>query len=237
MTIINNAHRATIVPASAGAGKTYRLTHEYLYDTLRNRRDDNEREYFDPTIYKRILAVTFTNKATEEMKSRILSEIHKLASGEDSAHIKELMRDTSLSEATIRSRAKIVRSAILHDYSHFSVLTNDTFFQRILRAFIRELGLDLNFTTEIDTTPLVIRSVDAVIEDITNDATLRKWLEELTAERINDGLKWDIREAILTFEKSLFSEATHDIISNLSDKESLRNKVFGFRSRSEEKKR
>ena len=237
MTIINNAHRATIVPASAGAGKTYRLTHEYLYDTLRNRRDDNEREYFDPTIYKRILAVTFTNKATEEMKSRILSEIHKLASGEDSAHLKELMRDTSLSEATIRSRAKIVRSAILHDYSHFSVLTNDTFFQRILRAFIRELGLDLNFTTEIDTTPLVIRSVDAVIEDITKDATLRKWLEELTAERINDGMKWDIREAILTFEKSLFSEATHDIISNLSDKESLRNKVFGFRSRSEEKKK
>lgn len=235
MTLINNAYRATIVPASAGAGKTYRLAHEYLYDTLRDRCDDEGREYFDPTIYKRILAVTFTNKATEEMKSRILAEIHALASGEDSAHLEELMKDTSLSEATLRSRAKIVRTAILHDYSHFTVLTNDTFFQRILRAFIRELGFDLNFTTEIDSTSIVTRSVDALIDDITKDDVLRKWLEELTSERINDGARWDIREAILSLEKSLFNEAIHDIITNLSDKESLRNKVFSFRNRAQNK--
>ena len=234
MTVVKSPNRATIVPASAGSGKTYRLAHEYIYDTLRNRYDDNGRTYFDHTIYKRILAVTFTNKATEEMKSRILSEIHTLASGQKSDHLADLIEETSLSEEELRSRAKIVRSAILHDYSHFSVLTNDTFFQRILRAFVRELGFDLNFTTELDTAPLVARGVDAVIEDITNDEVLRRWLEELTTERINDGAKWDIREAILALEKSLFSEATHDIISNLSDKESLRNKVFAFRSRQQQ---
>ena len=230
-------NRATIVPASAGSGKTYRLVHEYIYDTLRNRYydDDCYAAYFDPTIYKRILAVTFTNKATEEMKSRILATIHELASGQECAHLKELISETGLSESTLRSRAKIVRSAILHDYSHFTILTNDTFFQRILRAFVRELGIDLNFSTELDTAPIVTRSVDALIEDITKDKELRHWLEELTAERIDDGARWDIREAILSLEKSLFNEATHDIISNLSDKELLHNKVFSFRSRARHK--
>ena len=231
----SNKHqnRATIVPASAGSGKTYRLAHEYIYDTLRNRYDDNGRAYFDHTIYKRILAVTFTNKATEEMKSRILAEIHTLASGEESDHLADLIKETSLSEEELRSRAKIVRSAILHDYSHFAVLTNDTFFQRILRAFVRELGFDLNFTTELDTAPLVIRGVDAVIEDITTDETLRQWLEDLVAERIDDGERWNIREPILLLHNAIFNEATHDIIANLSDKESLNKKISDFRLRIE----
>ena len=77
----NSENRAVIVPASAGSGKTYRIAHEYIYDVLRNRYNEAGEPYFDRSFYKRILAVTFTNKATEEMKSRILKEIHLLASG------------------------------------------------------------------------------------------------------------------------------------------------------------
>ena len=188
--------RAVIVPASAGSGKTYRIAHEYIYDVLRNRFDEEGVPYFDKSFYKRILAVTFTNKATEEMKSRILKEIHLLASGQKSDHLAELIKETTLDETTLRKRAKIVRSLILHDYSHFTVLTNDTFFQRILRAFVRELGIDMNFTTELDTAPIVTKSVEALIENITKNKELRSWLEELTAERISDGERWDIRGAI-----------------------------------------
>ena len=109
------SNRAVIVPASAGSGKTFRIAHEYIYDVLRNRYTDSGEPYFDRSFYKRILAVTFTNKATEEMKSRILSEIHRLASGKSSGHLNDLIAETGLDEKTLRSRAKIVRSLILHD--------------------------------------------------------------------------------------------------------------------------
>lgn len=221
-------NRAVIVPASAGSGKTYRIAHEYLYDTLRNRTDEDGKPYFDRLFYKRILAVTFTNKATEEMKSRILKEIHLLASGENSAHLAELIKQTSLDEATLRKRAKIIRSQILHDYSHFTILTNDTFFQRILRAFVKELGIDMNFSTELDSAPILTRSIDALIESITGNQEIRQWLEELTEERINDGERWDIRSAIASLSGELFKESTKDIIAKCSHKEGLKSNIFRF---------
>ena len=224
----NIGSRAVIVPASAGSGKTYRIAHEYIYDVLRNRYNEEGEAYFDHSFYKRILAVTFTNKATEEMKSRILKEIHLLASGQESGHLADLMKETSLDEATLRRRAQIVRSLILHDYSHFTVLTNDTFFQRILRAFVRELGIDMNFSTELDTAPVLTKSVDELIENITDNKELRGWLEELTAERISDGERWDIRSAITALNGELFKESTKDIIANSKDKESLKRSIRNF---------
>ena len=74
------------------------------------------------------------------MKSRILKEIHALASGAGSAYLDSLCRELRLDEQTVRKRAAEARSRILHDYSRFTVLTIDTFFQRILRAFIKEPG-------------------------------------------------------------------------------------------------
>ena len=221
-------NRAVIVPASAGSGKTYRIAHEYIYDVLRNRYNEEGAPYFDHSFYKRILAVTFTNKATEEMKSRILKEIHLLASGQESGHLADLIKETQLDEATLRKRAQIVRSLILHDYSHFTVLTNDTFFQRILRAFVRELGIDMNFSTELDTAPVLTKSIDALIENITNNKELRNWLEELTAERISDGERWDIRSAITSLTGELFKESTKDVIANSKDKESLKRSIRKF---------
>lgn len=227
MTNVNN-NRAVIVPASAGSGKTYRIAHEYIYDVLRDRYDESGNAYFDRSFYKRILAVTFTNKATEEMKSRILEEIHNLASGDESDHLTDLMQETSLDEATLRRRAKIVRSLILHDYSHFTILTNDTFFQRILRAFVRELGIDMSFSTELDTAPILTKSVDALIDSITENAELQKWLEDLTAERISDGERWDIRNAISSLAGELFKESTRDIINKCKDKKSLSKSIRSF---------
>ena len=236
MRVSTAQNRAVIVPASAGSGKTYRIAHEYIYDVLRDRYDENGNPYFDRTFYKRILAVTFTNKATEEMKSRILTEIHLLASGAKSDHLAELVNETGLDEATLRKRAKIVRSLILHDYSHFTVLTNDTFFQRILRAFVRELGIDMNFTTELDTAPVLAKSVEVLIEDITKNKELRKWLEELTEERISDGERWDIRSAITALNGELFKESTKEFIAKSKDKESLKKAIHNFATIIKEKR-
>ena len=213
--------RALIVPASAGSGKTFRIAEEYIYDVLRDRYNEDGNPYFDDKFYKRILAVTFTNKATEEMKTRILKEIHTLASGEESDHLETLMEKTSLSEAELRRRALVVRSNILHDYSHFTVLTNDTFFQRILRAFVRELNIDMNFTTEIDTAPVLAKSIDALIHNVADEPTLRDWLTDIAKDRILEGKSWNFRHAITALTGELFNEVACDIIANCKSKTEL----------------
>ncbi|MDE6711436.1 MAG: UvrD-helicase domain-containing protein, partial [Alistipes sp.] len=159
--------RAKILNASAGSGKTYQLAYKYVRDVVAQ-----------PSLYRHILAVPFTNKATEEMKSRILKEIHLLASGGRSAYAGELCRELGLDAATVRKRAAEARARILHDYSRFTVLTIDTFFQRILRAFIKELGLDLDYNVEIETASVLARSADTLIEAITADRDLLRWMTE-----------------------------------------------------------
>ena len=148
--------------------------------------------------------MTFTNKATEEMKSRILKEIHALASGAGSAYLDSLCRELRLDEQTVRKRAAEARSRILHDYSRFTVLTIDTFFQRILRAFIKELGLDLNYNVEIETASVLSKSADSLIDRITDDPALGRWLTAFVQERIDEGRKWDVRDGILSLAGELF---------------------------------
>lgn len=187
--------RAKILSASAGSGKTYQLTLKYMCDIIEH-----------PDRYRNILAVTFTNKATEEMKSRILKEIHKLASGANSTYLDNIIAITSLSESQIRKQTKIARTKILHDYSRFSVLTIDRFFQRILRAFIRELSLDLNYNIELNTQLLLERSADNLIERISSDKEVRQWLLEYAEERINDDTPWDMRRDLCQLGEELFKE-------------------------------
>ena len=202
--------RARILNASAGSGKTYQLAYKYVRDVVEQ-----------PGIYRHILAVTFTNKATEEMKSRILKEIHLLASGQPSSYLDNLCRELSLDAATVRRRAREVRSKILHDYSRFTVLTIDTFFQRILRAFIKELGIDLNYNVEIETASVLTKSADTLIEQITTDRDLQRWLTDFVQERIDEGKKWDIRDGILTLGGELFKEKNKDALSAARPREEL----------------
>lgn len=101
-------NKLLIYSASAGSGKTFRLTGNVL-NTLINRPDD----------YKNILAVTFTRKASEEMKIRLLEELHHLASGNKSDYLTELINNTKFSEKEIRNNAKHAITGILHHYSRF----------------------------------------------------------------------------------------------------------------------
>src|SRR5512133_423211 len=96
----------TIYSASAGSGKTYKLTAIYLANLFRSRYD-----------YRKILAVTFTNKATAEMKSRILDHLHRLSVGESSDYLQGLMKSTGRTEEWIRNEAAEILNSILHDYS------------------------------------------------------------------------------------------------------------------------
>ncbi len=202
--------KATIYNASAGSGKTYRLAYKYVHDIIE-----------EPLLYRNILAVTFTNKATEEMKSRILQQIHLLASRQPSNYLEQLSADLNIHHDEIQRRAERAQSLILHDYSRFTVLTIDRFFQRVLRAFIQELGIDIGYNLEIENASIVAQSADSLIEEMTNNETLRKWLMAFVHERIDDGHKWDIHEGILSLSGQLFNEKARQALDASPAKEEL----------------
>lgn len=208
--------RAKILSASAGSGKTYRLAYKFVHDTIK---------YFHskPHLYRAILAVTFTNKATEEMKNRILKEINDLAVQPDkSNYAADLRRDLGLQTEEIAKRAKDIRTKILHDYSHFTILTIDKFFQRILRAFIKELGIDLNYNIELDTETILGQSTDSLIEEITDNEELQRWIMEFAQENIDDHSAWDIRKTMNDLGKALFNENSKQAIQQSIPREQLR---------------
>lgn len=214
--------RAKILNASAGSGKTYQLAYQYIRNVIEQ-----------PHLYRHTLAVTFTNKATEEMKSRILSEIHRLAEGEAGAYRALLINELHLTTEEIAKRAREVRGRILHDYSRFSVLTIDTFFQRILRAFIKELNLDLNYNIELETETILAKSTDELIEAIAGDRALLKWLTHFVEERIEEGRKWDVREGILALGGEIFKEKNKATLAALRSREELQRIVADCSARSE----
>ena len=136
--------KVNIVRASAGSGKTYRLALEYIVRVL-----------CEPTLYRHILAVTFTNKETEEMKERILGNINRLAHGVEDDFMADVLERSELPLSLVKERAAEVLNLILHDYDSFAVLTIDKFFQRIVRSFVRELGIDINYNLELKTDTLL----------------------------------------------------------------------------------
>ncbi|MFR9532315.1 MAG: UvrD-helicase domain-containing protein, partial [Rikenellaceae bacterium] len=217
--------RATIYNASAGSGKTYTLAYKYVRDVVE-----------EPQIYRNILAVTFTNKATEEMKRRILSEIHALASGAPCGYLERLTRELELSEAIVRQRAKSVRTSILHDYSRFTILTIDRFFQRIIRSFIQELGIDINYNIELDPASLLTQSADRIIEEVATNEELKRWISEFIEERIEDGRSWDIHEGILSLSGEIFKESNSASLEHKRSKEDLKEIVERFAANAQRRK-
>lgn len=184
----------TIYKASAGSGKTFQLVVEYLKLLLKN-----------PYNYKHILAVTFTNKATNEMKTRILEQLHFLASNQDSDYLKILQNNT-YSEKEIRKQAKLVLKNILHDYNRFSISTIDSFTQRVIKSFNRELGISPNFMLELDGDMILAEAVDRMLAKIDKDKKLLKWLKEFSTEKIEDNKSQRIDDNIKSLGKELFKE-------------------------------
>ena len=147
----------TVYKASAGSGKTFTLTIEYIKMLVQN-----------PTSYKSILAVTFTNKATDEMKSRILSKLYGMWKQlPDSAdYMSKVCADLDISPAIASKRAGEALHLLIHNYNNFRVVTIDTFFQSVLRNLARELDLTANMRIELNDTQIEGLTVDRMIEDL-----------------------------------------------------------------------
>jgi ATP-dependent exoDNAse (exonuclease V) beta subunit len=203
----------TIYSASAGSGKTYKLTEIYL------------KGIFPPGhSYRKILAITFTNKATAEMKYRILDNLFRMSSGQESDYLKVLMESTGKPEDAVRARAGEILNTILHDYSRFSVTTIDSFFQKVIRAFAREAGLHSGYNVEIDHSLILSDAVDETISSAAEDVRLRQWLTSFLMSNLEEEKSWDLRNGIMKLAEELFNEKFR-ILSNF-EKVRLEDKDF-----------
>ena len=197
----------TIYRASAGAGKTHKLTGEYLMLL-----------FSQPGAYRRILAVTFTNKATDEMKTRIVQELYHLASGRASDYIQLLSSAYSLTERQVREQARKILVAILHDYSAFNISTIDRFFQQTMRAFTREIGLQGGYGIEMDQELVLTEAIDNLLADLEKPESkdLLSWLLRFAEDKIEDGGGWSLRKDIMSLSREVFKESY-----NIADKQAL----------------
>lgn len=157
-----------IFKASAGSGKTHTLSKTYLDLLLKA---DSK------TAYRNILAVTFTNKATEEMKERILRDLAE--------------------EGKTNPRAREILINLLHDYGSFSVSTIDKFFQQALRAFSRELGSSGNYQIELDKASLTKEAMDRVLDDLTEkDKDLLGWFTKQLETALDNGESFHLESSL-----------------------------------------
>jgi len=200
-----------IYRASAGSGKTYTLTREFINVLFKN-----------PLNYRSTLAVTFTNKATAEMKSRILKELYKMSIGEKTEFLRQQATWMS-SEKKAMERAELLLHLLLHDYSRFSVMTIDSFFQRIIRSFIQELGLHSGYKIELNSYRILNQAIDRLITKLSlpEKKELRQWLMNHTFEKMDDGGSWNIKNELLNLGREItgeefqsFDQSYINIISN-----------------------
>jgi len=195
-----------IYKASAGSGKTFALTLEYLTLLFRY-----------PEAHRHILAVTFTNKAAGEMKERILNSLHVISQSSVSHQgneLKRLVDKTGLKPEHIIQRSASLLNAILNDYSSFSVGTIDKFFQSVIRAFTREIGIQPGYNLELDSQRVLSMGVDLLFKDIADHKALQNWLIRYAEERMEDSRSWNFRNDIMDLGMQLFRESFQEMFSD-----------------------
>ncbi len=192
-----------IYKSSAGSGKTFTLVKEYLKIVLKN-----------PHDYKHILAMTFTNKATEEMKSRIIDELGFLSAGEENDMFKSLIDDDDFpvkSKKKIFENARITLHNILHNYARFEVSTIDSFFTRIIRSCSRELNLPPTYSIDIDSGKALEQAIEGLYASLDDYPELQEWFRKFTDEEITENKGWSIDRKIKKLGNELFKEKFNKI--------------------------
>ncbi|MDP3452241.1 MAG: UvrD-helicase domain-containing protein [Bacteroidales bacterium] len=196
-----------IIKASAGSGKTHTLTSEYI--ELLNR---GER------AYRHILAVTFTNKATEEMKRRVVETLYK--------------------DSLVNPQSGKILTEILHDYSSFAISTIDRFFQQTMRAFAREIGKNSAYSVELDQDMVLSEAIDNMVINLDKEenSDLLEWLTTFGTDAVESGSGWNFKGKLTSLAKEIFKERYKSMRGDSSfdviDKGSLsvfRDKLIGIK--------
>lgn len=170
-----------VYKASAGSGKTFTLATEYIKLLVHN-----------PLNYRSILAVTFTNKATEEMKMRILSQLYGIWKQlpDSDSYAQKVQEETNLPMETIRQRSGEALHLLLHNYTGFRVQTIDAFFQSVLRNLARELELTANLRVGLNGDQIEELAVDQLIDQLKHTDMMLQWLLHYIMDSIQEDKSW-----------------------------------------------
>lgn len=199
----------TVYKASAGSGKTFTLATEYISLLVAN-----------PLSYRTILAVTFTNKATEEMKMRILSQLYGIWKQlpDSDSYLDAVRKKTGLDPQVISQRAGTSLSYLLNNYNYFRVETIDTFFQSVMRNMARELDLTMNLRIGLNDGQVEELAIDQLIADLKVTDAMLQWVLRYIMENISDDKTWNVIGQIKQFGRHIFSDAYKDVSSTLEQK-------------------
>lgn len=218
----------TVYKSSAGSGKTYTLVLEYLLMVLKN-----------PTYYRNILAATFTNKAANEMKSRVLKALFLLinkdgeSSDERKALVNQLVDRGLTSSSDFSAEAGQVFTSILHHYNDFNIVTLDSFTHRLVKTFARDLGLPALFEVKIEEAALSRELVDELIAKVGEDEFITTLLLNLIEDSFENESSWRFDHSMIYYVKELLTEESFfelprlDAI-NRQDFQHARSEIFGF---------
>ena len=196
--------------ASAGSGKTYTLALKYISLALKS----------GSKGFTHVLAVTFTNKATGEMKDRILEKLYGLSRGLDANFLKDVKEITDLSEQEIQRKSTEMLCYIMNDFDHFRVETIDSFFQSLLTNLAFELGLTRGFKVDLDDKRVISIAVERILRRIDQEEKngLRRIVKESLIRSLEDGKSWDIAKDLKDFAgKNLFKSEYVNNEKNITD--------------------
>jgi len=203
----------SLYDASAGSGKTYTLVKEYLKIILLSKK---------PDAYRTILAITFTNKAVHEMKSRVVESLSEFAKAQPSEKafrlMEDLQRETGMSLPKITEKAKEIIKNLIHNYAAFDISTIDKFTHKVIRSFAHDLNLPITFEVSLDTESLLAEAVDAIIAEAGNDKTLTDLLVDFTMEKTDDDKSWDVSQDIMNTGKLILNENNREEITHFQHK-------------------
>lgn len=201
----------TIYKASAGSGKTFTLAQRYLLLVIQQ-----------PQVFRNILAITFTKKATAEMKGRILEELAALANGQESKQLQLLLKDlpsldntVSWNEGLVRRRAKDALQNVLGEYSSFSISTIDSFCQQVVKSFALEMNLAYGYNIELDQQKVVDTVVDNLVATTGTNPAVTGIILDYVLHNLEDGKAWDFRKSLTNLLSKLLDEEYAPLLQQL----------------------
>lgn len=185
--------------SSAGSGKTYTLVKEYLKIILQN-----------PEKFKHTLAITFTNKAAEEMKDRIMQSLKRLAKNEDKQLEETLLNEIPQPLKSIDKISSDILTTLLHNYSDFAIMTIDSFIHKVIKAFALEIGLPLNFGIDLNYEKIETFVIEKLMASVGKDEFITDIILKFVFDRVKAEKSWNIEGDIRKFEKELFNEKNYE---------------------------
>ena len=190
-------HGFHIINAAAGSGKTYTLVLAYLRRLLATPQKDS---------YQQLLAMTFTNKAVNEMKGRILSVLADMVKGKPHPMIDQLQVDLALPPEVLQRRAQEKLQSLLHNYSAFEVTTLDSFTHGVIRTFAFDLGLSQTFDVVLDSKAFIRELVDLLVAQVGVSAYLTDLLTQFSLRKVGEEKSWDVSHDLNLFSPILINE-------------------------------